>query len=236
MKNRLMKNRVLLAAAALSIVSTTALAQSAKFAASWDTDARSVAAESACVDSICDPRESNTVAETEMATLHVGSQKSILVGVSSEIGIYMLTEAKGGKSTTGDFSSSAMGEGSVDVALSLEATNGATCDIAPNNTITLKSEMRKLTVSGGGTFADQTDEFWIKVGIETNSIGAHHFEFLGVECDQGDYLLTARFDLTAIAEALGVDSNAEVIVTLGDRMITMQEVRAVKGSLVSDAD
>jgi hypothetical protein len=235
MKNRLMKNRVLLAAAALSIVSTTALAQSAKFAASWDTDAVEVAAESTCGDE-CSGEDTQTLAETEMATLHVGSKKSILVGVSSEIGIYILTEAKGGKNADGDFSSSAMGEGSVDVTLSLEAANGATCDIAPNNTITLKSEMRKLTVSGGGTFADQDDEFWINVGIETNSIGAHHFEFLGVECAQGDYVLDATFNLTAIAEALGVDSNAEVIVTLGDRMITMQEVRAVKGSLVSDVD
>lgn len=140
------------------------------------------------------------------------------------------------KSTTdGDFSSSAMGTGSVDVTLSLDATNGATCNIEPNSTITLKSEMRKLTVSGGGISVDD-DQFWINVGIETNSIGAHHFEFLGVECEQGDYLLTADFDLTAIAEASGVDSNAEVIVTLGDRMITMQEVRAVKGSLVSDLD
>ena len=216
-----------------AMFSVGAMAQSAKFAASWDTDPVVETAYSECADSVCDPRDDNTKSEVEMATLHVGSKKSILVGVSSEIGIWMLTQAKGGKNADGDFWSSAMAEGSVDVTLSLEATNGETCAIAPDNSVTLKSEMRKLTVAGGGSFADLTDTFWIDVAIETESKGAHHFEFLGVECAQGNYALTATFDLTAIAAAAGVDSIADVRVTLGDRMITMQEVRAVKGSIVS---
>ena len=225
---------------ASAMISAGAMAQSAKFAASWDTDSVEAKAESHCLYdeatevTVCDPKDTEMKSEIEMATLHVGSQKSILVGVSSEIGIYLLTAAKGGKNSTGDFSSSAMASGNVDVTLSLVADNGETCDIAPNSTVTLKSEMRKLTVSGSGTFADTTDEFWIDVAIETDSQGAHHFEFLGVECAQGNYELVATFDLTAIAEASGVDSDAEVIVTLGDRMITMQEVRAVKGSLLED--
>ncbi|HEB26687.1 MAG TPA: hypothetical protein ENI05_02770, partial [Porticoccus sp.] len=217
-------------------VSIPAYGASAKFAAGWDTDVVAVGAYSDCVDSTCSGKETNTKAEVELAKLHVGAQKSILVGVSSEIGIWMLTEAKGGKNSTGDFSSSAMTEGSVDVTLTLMTDDGTTCDIAPDNSVTLKSEMRKLTVSGGGTFEDTTDEFWINVAIETDSKGAHHFEFLGTECEQGEYTLTAIFDLTAIAEAGGVDSAADVVVTLGDRMITMQEVRAVRGSLVSDDD
>ena len=231
-----MKRLITSVVLATSLFSVGAMAQSAKFAASWDTDPVVETAYSECIDSVCDGRDENTKSEVEMATLHVGAQKSILVGVSSEIGIWMLAQAKGGKNADGDFWSSAMAEGSVDVTLFLDASNGATCDIAPNNTITLKSEMRKLTVSGGGSFADLTDTFWIDVAIDTESIGAHHFEFLGVECAQGDYTLTATFDLTAIAEAAGVDSIADVRVTLGDRMITMQEVRAVKGSLVSDND
>ena len=235
-----MKRLITSVVLASTLLSVGAMAQSAKFAASWDTDLVQVAAESHCLYdeltevTVCDPRQVVTDAEIEMATLHVGSQKSILVGVSSEIGIYLLTAAKGGKNSTGDFSSTAMAEGSVDVTLSLDASNGETCAIAPNSTVRLKSEMRKLTVSGSGTFADTDDEFWIDVSIETDSQGAHHFEFLGVECAQGDYALTATFDLTAIAEASGVDSDAEVIVSLGDRMITMTEVRAVKGSLVED--
>ena len=228
-----MKRIITTAILASTMFSVSAMAASAKFAASWDTDPVAVAAHEECIDSVCTGNDSEIKAEVEMATLHVGAQKSILVGVSSEIAIYLLTEAKGGKNTTdGDFSSSALAEGSVDVTLSLVASNGEVCSIAPNNTVTLKSEMRKLTVSGGGTFEDTDDEFWINVAIETESKGAHHFEFLGVECAQGDYLLTATFNLTAIADAAGVDSTADAAVTLGNRMITMQEVRAVKGSLV----
>ena len=230
----IMKRLLICIVIASTLFSATSMAQSAKFAASWDTDLVDVSATSACIDSACNGNDTNTIAEVEMATLHVGSQKSILVGVSSAIGIYLITEAKGGKNSDGSgFSSSAMAEGSVDVTLSLEADNGAVCNIAPNDTVTLKSEMRKLTVSGGGSF---DGDFWVNVAIETNSQGAHHFEFLGVECDQGDYELVATFDLTAIAGAAGVDSAADVTVTLGDRMITMQEVRAVKGSLVPDID
>jgi hypothetical protein len=228
-------NLFLITSIASVIVSAPVLAgPSAKFAASWDTDPVAVAASSGCISSACTGIDTAIKTEIEMATLHVGAQKSILVGVSSEIGIYLLTAAKGGKNIDGDFSSSALAEGSVDVTLSLIADNGAICAIAPDSNVTLKSEMRKLIVSGGGTFVDTDDEFWINVAIATESKGAHHFEFLGVECAQGDYKLTATFDLAAIADAAGVDSTAEVVVTLGDRMVTMQEVRAVKGSLVSD--
>ena len=228
-----MKRLLISVVLASAMFSVGAMAQSAKFAASWDTNPVVETAYSECIDSACDGKVTNTKSDIEMATLHVGAKKSILVGVSSEIGIWMLTQAKGGKNADGDFWSSAMTEGSVGVTLSLEATNGETCAIAPDNSVTLKSEMRKLTVAGGGSFEDLTDTFWIDVAIETESKGAHHFEFLGVECAQGDYLLMATFDLTAIAEAAGVDSTAHVVVTLGDRMITMQEVRAVKGSIVS---
>ena len=93
--------------------------------------------------------------------------------------------------------------------------------------------MRELTVTGGGDMTMLEDEeFWIEVGITTDSKGAHHFEFLGVDCTQGYYTLTATFNLTALTEASGYDSDALATVTLYDRMITMQEVRAVKGSVV----
>ena len=130
------------------------------------------------------------------------------------------------------FSSTAMAQGDVDVTLTLENSRGETCGIAPDNQVTLKSEMRELSVAAGGAAAIQDDEFWIEVGITTDSKGAHHFEFLGVDCPGGDYELSAVFDLTAITTASGEDSSALATVTLFDRMITMQEVRAVKGSIV----
>lgn len=247
-------NRVIFVAVAASVfLCGPVMAQSAKFSASWDTNARAVKAEAVsetdgftCTDDgQTDPNDTCVTAEVEMATLHVGSKKSILIGVSSEIGIYLVTNAKGGRKDNGDttesyLSSTATASGDVSVSLTLENEDGEFCDIAPNPGVTLKSEMRELKVSGGGSntldLLAENEEFWIEVALKTNSMGAHHFEFLGVECEQGMYTLTANFDLTAFADASGYDANSEAMVTLYDRMITMQEVRAVKGSLVSDSE
>ena len=86
-----MKRLLISIVLASTMFSVGAMTQSAKFAASWDTDPVVAPAYSECADSVCDPKEENTKADVEMATLHVGSKKSILVGVSSEIGIWMLT-------------------------------------------------------------------------------------------------------------------------------------------------
>jgi hypothetical protein len=246
-------NRVLIAAVAASAVFVTpAMAQSAKFSASWDTDPVTVKAEAWSVDDVVNYECDGTAdadgicmtAEVDMAKLHVGSQKSILVGASADVGIFLVTTAKGGRKDSGsvetNLSSSATAEGEVKVSLSLENEDGVACEIAPDDNVILKSEARTLTVSGGGS--DPLDlllddqEFWIEVGIETDSRGAAHFEFLGVECEQGTYTLTATFDLTAIADAGGYSASSAAVVSLYDRMITMQEVRAVKGSLVPDTD
>ena len=231
-----MKARTLVTVAALSLVSTAAFAQSAKFAASWmngDTDPVTATSADSCNAGNCTNNPDVTEVEIMLAELKVPEGKEILVGVSSEILIHLVTEAKGGRKTDGSyFSSTAMAQGDVDVTLTLENSRGETCGIAPDNQVTLKSEMRELSVAAGGAAAIQDDEFWIEVGITTDSKGAHHFEFLGVDCPGGDYELSAVFDLTAITTASGEDSSALATVTLFDRMITMQEVRAVKGSIV----
>ena len=246
-----MKNMKFIVASCISVafvgfLSTSAFAQSAKFAASWDNDPITAEAHASCdsdsENAIPDcPVNGDPVvdgphmmAETEMATIHIGTHKSIFIGVSSQIGIHLITWAKGkGGSTVEDITSRALASGMVELTVALESDNGGVCQtIAPSNKITLKSEMRELTVGATST----AEEVEVMVGIETNSISAHHFEFLGVECDQGTYKMTATFDLTALAEAAGYDASADVVVTLGDRMVTLQEVRAVKGSLMPDID
>ena len=250
-----MNRMIIAAAAATALLCGPVMAQSAKFSASWDNDPVTVKAEAWSVDDNVDYECNGNPdadgicieAEVEMAELHVGSQKSILVGVSSEVGIYLVTTAKGGRKDTGgveaNLSSSATAAGTVEVELDLVNEDGISCAIAPDDSVILKSESRTLTVSGGGTDGNDPldlllddQEFWIEVGITTDSKGATHFEFLGVECEQGTYTLTATFDLTALANASGYDASSEAVVSLTDRMITMQEVRAVKGSLVPDTD
>ena len=232
-----MKRFLICIVLASAIFSTGAMAQSAKFAASWDTNPRTATSSDECISGVCSDNLDDVVVDVEMAELKVPEGKEIFIGVSSEILIHLVTTAKGGRKndagTTTNFSSTAKASGSVDVTLSLINDDGEVCGIAPSNNVTLKSEMRELTVTGGGDMTMLEDEeFWIEVGITTDSKGAHHFEFLGVDCTQGNYTLTATFNLTALAEASGYDSDALATVTLYDRMITMQLVRAVKGSVV----
>ena len=222
---------------ASAMFSVGAMAQSAKFAASWDTNPVWATSSDSCTTGTCTNNPDGVMIDVEMATMKVPEGKEIFIGVSSEILINLVTTAKGGRKddggTTYNFSSKAKASGSVDVTLTLVSDAGDVCAIAPSNSVTLKSEMRELTVTGGGDMTMLEDEeFWIEVGIETDSKGAHHFEFLGVDCTQGNYTLTATFDLLALTEASGYDSDALATVTLFDRMISMQEVRAVKGSVV----
>ena len=140
------------AALASGSISTSALAQSAKFAASWDTTPIVTSADSTCTNGTCTGNETNSDIEVEMATIHVATHKSVLIGVSAQIGIHLITQAKG-KSGGGD--SSALAEGSVDVDLALvDPESGAVCDIAPSSSVTLKSEMRKLAVKATATEVD----------------------------------------------------------------------------------
>ena len=225
----------LLAGLALAaFVSGQAQAQSAKFAATWDNTPIVTTATSTCTDGNCTGNDDNTDIELEMATIHIATHKSVLIGVSAQIGIILVTEAKGkggGDCNPNDCSSTAFAKGSVNVGLTLiDPDSGAVCIIAPSASVILKSEARTLKVD-----AESSDsEIAVFVSIATESISANTFNFLGVECDQGHYKLTATFTDRAIAEAFGLDSLANVTVTLGQRLITMQEVRAVKGSLVED--
>ena len=204
-----------------AMFSVSAMAQSAKFAASWDNEVVTAFADA--------PGTSpGTTAEVEMATLHVAQHKSVLMGVSAQIGIHLITIAKG--KSDGSVVGVALAEGSVAATVTLvNQDGGSDCTVAPGP-IVFKSEMRELTVSASATEGD----IEVSVGIDTESVSANHFNFLGVECEQGTYKMMADFDLDALATASGADSSSEVTVTLGSRMITMQEVRAVKGSLVED--
>ena len=210
----------------------SAFAQSAKFAATWDNDPITAEATSNC-DSvgICGGKVTDDAFEFEMAEIHLATHKSALIGVSAQIGVHLITNAKGkGGSTVENVTSTAKAKGDVTVTVTLENQgSGEDCLVAPGP-IVFKSEMRELSVSADSS-AETID---VVVGIDTESISANHFNFLGVECDQGVYKMMARFDLSALADATGVDSLADALVTLGSRMITLQEVRAVKGSLIED--
>ena len=90
----------------VSFVAGSAMADSAKFAATYDTDTVFVKA----IWEGGDPVEVGPVAEMELATLHVAQWKEILIGVSGQVNLVTLTEAKG---KNADGVSTAKAEGTV---------------------------------------------------------------------------------------------------------------------------
>ena len=85
-----------------------------------------------------------------------------------------------------------------------------------------------------------------EIGLALSTLAAHHFNFVFPDLPQGDYSVMATFktDATAAAEAScpeGMDycdpgdgdASALTHAIIGKTMMTIQEVRAVKGSLGS---
>ena len=232
-----MKKIALVTSLAAVLFSGAALAlPSAKFAASYDTDP--VLAETAlvsCTDGSCSDATPTPIAEVEMATIHVAQQKSLLIGVSAQTGIYTMTEAKGKKTgeeadgTCIPGSTTSKAEGTVAVTVNLERIGGGYNQSAQPGPVVFDARLQELTVSAC------TDEF-VAVKLVLDTTAAHHFNFLGIELPQGDYKVKATYDLSALAGVVGLAGMAQAKVALGPRVITLQEVRAVKGSIVPDGD
>jgi len=86
-----------------------------------------------------------------------------------------------------------------------------------------------------------------EIGLALTTMAAHHFNFVFPDLPQGDYAVIATFktDATAAAEATcsadasycdaAVDGDASAVshAVIGKTMLSIQEVRAVKGSLGS---
>ena len=85
-----------------------------------------------------------------------------------------------------------------------------------------------------------------EISLALDTVAAHHFNFVFPDLPQGDYEVVARFETKAHAEAeascpesspycLEGDGAAagHAVAWIGKTMMTIQEVRAVKGSLGS---
>ena len=225
---------IILASAMFSI---TAFAQSSKFDASWDNTVKMVHAyvdsdmASACLGDGTGTGTSGDpciLAEALMATLDVAQQKDLLIGVSAQIGLHTLTQAKG-KNTEPSLGS-ATASGSVNVTLELrDPDTGAVVQTAAPGQVTFASRLQELKVDVTDTDTDFLTEVTVSLLLDTTA--AHHFNFIGVDLDQGVYDVVAVFDLSAFVAIVGEDAIAEAKVTLGPRMVTVQEVRAAKDSL-----
>lgn len=223
---------------ATGLMASGAFAQSAKFAASWDDDVKVVDARIASGGAAAcfgDGSGSGTsgdpcvLAEALLTTLDVAQQKDLLIGVSAQIGLVTFTQAKGKNSdpTIG----SALASASVAVTLELrDPGTGGVIQVAAPGPVIFAARLQELKVDvKGGDPLDPPTEVIISLLLDTTA--AHHFNFLGVDLDQGFYDVVAVFDLSAFVAIVGEDAIAEAKVTLGPRMVTAQEVRAVRGAL-----
>lgn len=228
--------------ALVAFVSGNAQAQSAKFAANWSTDVVSVKAGIAynpcdptnttpiCTDQDgvpIEPDEDNICYNTEslLAKIGVAQQNELMVGVSAQIGLVTLTQAKKVADTT--TLGEALAEAKVGVTLELrDPETGEVFQTAAPGPVIFAARLQEIKV--GGT----SDAVEVLVRLKLGTTAAQHFNFLFVDLIADTYDVVAVFDLSAFVEIFGEDSMAEAEVILGPRMVTVQEVRAVKDSLV----
>jgi len=201
------------------------------------------------------------VVGTTLATIKVPSSKELLVGVSAQVELFTETLAKGKKGTTS--SALAMAEGGVELLACSEAgcfmgkpgrvvLNKRTQELEATlagviEECTVDVQVDTDTGTGSGTFNldDCTvEDEAIKLALTTMS--AHHFNFVFPDLPQGDYSIIAKFSTNAAATASvtcgdeytycavedgGAGGSAYAVI--GKYMMTIQEVRAVQGSLGS---
>ena len=257
-----MKGLGLAVAAAAVMFSGSALAQSSKFAAVYDTDEVSVGA---VVSNITNGSASAFTSEVDLATIRVPNQKELLITVSGVVNLVTLTEAKG---RNGGGTSTSIAEGGVSLAVGVVPTGApGACDEenwAIPGDITLASRTQELSVTvdldvvdvpgtcGGDDqpdcVADTLDiDGSVSVALGLDTTAAHSFQFLALDMAAGEYDVVACYGLDAFAQILnGYDVNApgadgtgnvaDAFVALGKRVMTVQEVRAVKDSIVADVD
>jgi len=91
--------------------------------------------------------------------------------------------------------------------------------------VTFAARLQEIKI---GSDAD-TD---VVISLALSTTAAHHFNFIGVDLDSGDYDVVAVFDLSAFVAVSDLENTAKAKVILGPRMLTVQEVRAVQGGLV----
>lgn len=243
--------RLLTIAIAAALAAPVA-AQSAKFAATYDTDPVMIepaidGSSGAAVDG------PNMTAEFDLASLHVAQWKEVLIGVSGQVQLMTFTQAKG-KNNAG--AATAIADGGVGLKVAV-VPEGAfdPCGSGPfaaPGPITFASRAQELSVDVAldvvGSIPDVCDaqciednldiEGDVTVALGLDTTAAHHFNFVAADLTSGWYDVVACYDLTALAEVAGLDIDADTAaqtkVVLGPRIVTVQEVRATRTGIVDE--
>lgn len=249
-----MKTIVILLAAASVLLAGTAIASpSAKFAAVYGNDGPYVVSMAVIEDATQDTVASDENNGYTFATIKVPQDKELLIGLSAEVALTTDTSVKGKNGGT----AKAIADAGAYVEIC--ALHAGTADVAAcamPGPVTLSRRVQTLYATLGGviescedlnedgvidvkTECEVSDE---EIGLMLDTLASHHFNFVLPDMDQGEYDITAYFmtsadttvdiDDMSIVEGGEVSGSAFAKAFIGSYMMTVQQVRAVKGSIL----
>ena len=251
--------RSIIAAVAVSVFCAgPVLAQSAKFTAAWEDDKVALAEFNI---NYTPTGETIMTAEETMSTIHIANKKELLIGVSGVANLVTITEAKG-RNGEGSSTAEGEGALNLEVRIVPEGVSANCAGDLPDGGVvaepgglTFASRKQTLTVTVdldvvdvAGTcdddavtdlpdcVADTLDiEGDVTVALGLDTTAAHHFNFVAPDLDQGTYDIAACFTGTAngfVDEAEVDDNSVHVYVAVMQRMLTVQEVRAIQSDFI----
>lgn len=236
------------------LVSGAAVAgPSAKFAAVYGNDGPYVKSMAVIEDATQDTVASDENTGYTFATIKVPQDKELLVGLSAEVALTTDTSIKG---KNGGTARAIAGAGAYVKICALHAGTATVAACAMPGPITLSKRVQELSATLGGVIESCTDangdgKIDVKtecavsdeeIGLMLDTLAAHHFNFVLPDMDQGEYDITAYFmtsadvtvdiDEVSVMEGGEVSGSAFAKAFIGSYMMTVQQVRAVKGSIL----
>ena len=236
-----MKNLMIGLVAASVMLAGPALAQSAKFAATYDDSRFSVVS---VIDSDTQPNDCNFNDGYTFATIKVPQDKELLVGVSAEVLLVTDTSIKGKDGGT----ARALAYAGAEVTVGACPVDGGDCQIAAPGSVVLADRFQILEGTLGGVLTNCTDSNGDgdidlsdceltdeEISLVIDTLSSHHFNFVLEDMDQGDYNIVALFG-TAACNEISSDGDAEAfafaVAAIGKSMVTVQQVRATKNGII----
>ena len=236
-----MKNLMIGLVAASVMLAGPTLAQSAKFAATYDDSRFSVVS---VIDSDTQPNDCNFNDGYTFATIKVPQDKELLVGVSSEVLLVTDTSIKGKDGGT----ARALAYAAAEVTVGACPVDGGDCQIAAPGSVVLADRFQILEGTLGGVLTNCTDSNGDgdidlsdceltdeEISLVIDTLSSHHFNFVLEDMDQGDYNIVALFG-TAACNEISSDGDAEAfafaVAAIGKSMVTVQQVRATKDGII----
>lgn len=238
----------LAAAAAIALLATGASATSAKFSANYAIDTVTLADFELNNTPGSEVDRSDTFATELLATIRAPKGKELLIGVSGVANIVTFTEVKG-RNKAGTSTAVAEGIMNLEVRYAPTGTVGICTDelglLAAPGPLTFASRRQELSVTvdldviDAGTGLVNTDlgiagSVTVALGLDTTA--AHHFNYVAIDLpSSGEYDVVACFSgagSVSVTESELGDNTARSFVAIAHRMVTVQEVRAVKDSII----